>query len=77
MLEALRAHGAHDYVISVDEATLELFGSLLIEDEARWAAIAETDVCKRWWAACAELLECEDGRPKAVSLREMFFFKGA
>ena len=42
-------HGVSTYSIFLDERTNDLFGYVEIEDEARWAAIANTDVCRRWW----------------------------
>lgn len=74
---ALAAHGAHNYTIGVDPATLSLFAYLEIEDEARWAAIASTDVCKRWWAWMESFLVFEGGKPKGWDVQEMFFFKGS
>jgi len=45
----LRDHGVRSYSIFLDPATHDLFGYAEIEDEARWQAIAATDVCRRWW----------------------------
>ena len=51
-LEAiLRAHGVREYSIFLDPETGDLFGYAEIDDEARWNAIAETEVCRRWWAS--------------------------
>ena len=50
MAACLAEHGAHNYHIAVHPVTLQLFAYVEIEDEARWAAIASTPVCKRWWA---------------------------
>ena len=47
--EALVAHGVRRYSIFLDAATSDLFAYAEIESEERWAAIAETDVCRRWW----------------------------
>jgi L-rhamnose mutarotase len=73
-LEAvLIAHGAHNYSIFVDESSGRLFGYVEIEDEARWAAIAQTDVCKRWWAHMKDLMETNpDNSPIALELQETF-----
>jgi len=71
--EVLKAHGVHDYSIFLDAATSTLFGYVQIEDEARWAAIAETDVCKRWWAHMKEIMPSNpDNSPKTTELREVF-----
>jgi L-rhamnose mutarotase len=75
MAAALEAHGAHNYAISVDPESLALFAYLEIEDEARWAAIADSDVCKRWWAFMEGFLAFnKDGKPAATDLTEVFFF---
>ena len=76
MAAALAAHGAHNYTISLHAPTRTLFGFVEVEDEAKWAAIAETDTCKRWWAWMQEYVVFEGGKPAATDLREMFFFKG-
>src|SRR5215207_4718869 len=52
----LRAHGAHDYSIFLDETDGSLFGYVEIEDEARWDAIARTDVCRRWWTYMRDIM---------------------
>jgi len=40
----LKAHGVHNYSIYLDPATRQLYGYVEIEDEARWQAIAQTEV---------------------------------
>ena len=73
-LEAvLKAHGVHNYSIYLHPETRQLFGYVEIEDEARWAAIAQTDVCKRWWASMKELMPSNpDHSPVSRDLREGF-----
>ena len=73
-LEAvLREHGAHRYSIFLDPADSSLFAYVEIEDEARWEAIARTDVCRRWWRHMAELMPThEDDSPRSAELREVF-----
>lgn len=73
-LEAvLRSHGAHRYSIFLDESDGSLFGYVEIEDEARWAAIAETPECRRWWAYMREVMPSNpDDSPRSVDLREVF-----
>ncbi len=73
-LEAqLRAHGVHDYSIFLDERDGSLFAYVEIEDEARWAAIAETPECRRWWRHMRELMPTNaDDSPVSVDLREVF-----
>lgn len=73
-LEAeLRAHGVRSYSIFMDPATRQLFAYAEIESEERWAAIATTPVCRRWWASMRELMPSNpDGSPVAAPLREVF-----
>ncbi len=73
-LEAvLRAHGVRQYSIFLDAKTRQLFAYAEVEDEARWAAIAGTEVCRRWWASMRELMPTNaDASPVAVELREVF-----
>lgn len=73
-LEAvLKAHGAHNYSIFLDEASNRLFAFVEIEDEARWAAVAQTEVCRRWWAHMTDIMETNpDNSPVALELEEVF-----
>ena len=44
-----------------------------VESEERWAAIAETEVCRRWWKHMAEVMPAnEDHSPVSTGLREVF-----
>ena len=71
--EVLRTHGVHDYSIALHSETGQLFAYAEIEDEARWNAIADTPVCRRWWDHMADLMEVNaDRSPRAVELQEMF-----
>ena len=73
-LEAvLKAHGVHNYSIFLDESDGSLFGYVEIEDEARWDAIAGTEVCRRWWRHMQALMPTHpDARPISVDLQEVF-----
>ena len=74
-LEAvLKAHGAHNYSIFLHAETRQLFGYVEIEDEARWAAIAQTPECRRWWKHMADVMPSNpDSSPVAKELREVFY----
>jgi L-rhamnose mutarotase len=71
-LEAkLKEHGAHNY--SIFRHGLQLFAYVEIEDEARWDALAQTEVVKRWWAYMAPLMETHpDNSPVGIELKEVF-----
>ena len=73
-LEAvLKAHGVHNYSIFLHEETRQLFGYAEIEDEARWAAIAQTAVCQRWWKHMGDVMPSNpDHSPVATGLKAVF-----
>ena len=73
-LEAvLKDHGVLSYSIFLDPADGSLFAYVEMEDEARWAAIAETEVCRRWWRHMRALMPTEeDDSPRSAPLREVF-----
>ena len=73
-LEAvLKDHGVMSYSIFLDPASRQLFAYAEIEDEARWQAIAQTEVCRRWWTSMRELMPTNpDHSPVAVELKEVF-----
>lgn len=69
----LRSHGAHNYSIFLHPETRQLFGYVEIEDEARWAAIARTEVCQRWWKFMGDIMPSHpDHSPVARELQEVF-----
>lgn len=71
--DTLRAHGVHNYSIFLHEGTRQLFGYAEIESEERWAAIARTDVCQRWWKHMGDVMPSNpDHSPVSQGLREVF-----
>lgn len=69
----LRAHGVRHYSIFYHATTRQLFGYVEIEDEARWAAIGQTEVCQRWWRHMSDLMRTnEDSSPMKATLTEAF-----
>ena len=75
--DVLIAHGVRTYSIYLDETTNELFGYVEIDDQARWDAVAQTDVCRRWWAYMRDLMPANaDDSPVARELREVFHIEG-
>jgi L-rhamnose mutarotase len=71
--EVLREHGVRRYFIFLDPVSSDLFAYAEIESEAQWEAIAETEVCRRWWDSMRELMPTEDdGRPVSRGLDEVF-----
>ena len=73
LAQVLKAHGVHNYSIFLHPETRQLFGYVEIEDEARWNAIANTPVCRRWWTYMKDLMPSHaDHSPVSVPLREVF-----
>ena len=71
--DTLIAHGVHVYSIFLDPQTSDLFAYVEVESEERWAAIASTDVCRRWWQHMRDIMPSNpDGSPVARDLREVF-----
>ena len=73
-LEAtLKSHGVVSYSIFLEAGSNQLFAYAEIESEERWAAIAETEVCKRWWAYMKDVMPANaDNSPISTDLREVF-----
>jgi L-rhamnose mutarotase len=71
--ETLLMHGVTTYSIYLDETTGDLFGYVEVEDEGQWAAIAGTDVCRRWWQFMRDVMPTHpDNSPVSRDLREVF-----
>jgi L-rhamnose mutarotase len=60
------------YSIFLDATTHDLFAYVEIEDE-RWNAIANTDVCRRWWHYMREIMPTAAAdAPLSSELKEVF-----
>jgi L-rhamnose mutarotase len=71
--EVLKAHSVSNYSIFLNRETEQLFAYAEIESEELWSQIAETEVCRRWWAYMKDLmLTNADDSPVAVTLDEVF-----
>jgi L-rhamnose mutarotase len=78
LADVLIAHGVHTYSIYLDPETGDLFGYVEIEDEARWAAVADTEVCRRWWHHMKDIMPTHpDASPQWRALREVFHLERA
>jgi L-rhamnose mutarotase len=73
MKAALKEHGAHNYSIFLEKSTGKLFAYLEVEDEKKYAEIAKTEICQKWWDYMEPLMETnEDNSPVSVDLEEVF-----
>ena len=71
--ETLVRHGVLTYSIFLDPDTRDLFAYVEIESEERWAAIASTGECRRWWAYMRDVMPANaDDSPVSRELREVF-----
>ena len=69
----LKAHGVRNYSIFLHEETRQLFAYAEVEDEARWNAIAQTEVCQRLWKRMGDVMPSNpDNSPVATGLKEVF-----
>lgn len=70
----LKEHSAHNYSIFLDEETGQLFAYVEIESEEKWATMADTAICRKWWTYMEPLMETnEDLSPVAVELKSVFY----
>ena len=73
MKEMIHRYGGKNYTIFLDEETNVLFGYIELEDEELWAKSAETEICKKWWAYMADIMETNpDNSPVSVDLKNVF-----
>ena len=73
MKAALKEYGATNYSIYLNKANGELFAYLEVPDVAKYNEIANTDICKKWWAYMEPLMKTNpDNSPVADDLHEVF-----
>jgi L-rhamnose mutarotase len=71
--DTLIRHGVRSYSIYLDPQSGDLFAYAEIESDEQWRAIAETDVCRRWWRHMRDLMPANpDDSPVARDLTEVF-----
>ena len=72
--QTLKAHGVHNYNIFLDAGRNLLFAFVEIESEERWNAIAQTEVCQRWWQSMSSLMPSHaDHSPISTELQPVFY----
>ena len=73
MRDMIHEYGGKNYSIYLDTDTNVLYGYLEVESEERWAASADTEICRKWWDYMAEIMETNaDNRPVRVDLKLVF-----
>lgn len=73
MKQMIHEYGGSNYSIFLDSATNTLFGYIEIEDEQKWDASAETEICRKWWNYMADIMETNpDNSPVSIPLQKVF-----
>ncbi len=69
----LKNHGVSNYSIFLEKETNQLFGYVEITSETQWNSIAETEICRRWWAFMKDVMATNDNdSPVSAELKEVF-----
>ncbi|SHJ22864.1 L-rhamnose mutarotase [Pseudozobellia thermophila] len=70
---ALKEHGTNNYSIFIDPQSNCLFAYVETVSENQWNAIAQTEICQKWWKYMADLMETNpDDSPVSLELTEVF-----
>jgi L-rhamnose mutarotase len=73
MKDMIHEYGGKNYTIFFDKDTYTLFGYIEIESEERWAMTADTEICKKWWAYMADIMDTNpDNSPVSIDLKNVF-----
>jgi L-rhamnose mutarotase len=76
LVEILKEHGARNYSIFLEPSSSLLFAYVEIRNEKDWNSIAETEVCKRWWAYMEDIMKTyPDQSPVCEELTPVFYMK--
>ncbi len=74
LADTLKQHGASNYSIFLCKETSQLFAYVEMESEARWNAVAQTEVCQRWWQYMKDIMPSNpDNSPISQELVPVFF----
>lgn len=69
----LKDHGVANYSIYLESETNRLFGYAEIESEELWNAVAETEICRKWWTFMSDVMPTNgDDSPVSTELKEVF-----
>ena len=73
MKEMIHEYGGKNYSIFFDAEDNTLFGYIELESEELWDKSADTEICRKWWAYMADIMETnEDNSPVSVPLKKVF-----
>jgi len=73
MKEMIHEYGGKNYSIFFDAEADTLFGYIELESEELWDKSADTEICRKWWAYMADIMETnEDNSPVCHDLVQVF-----
>lgn len=73
MEEMIHKYGGKNYSIFLDKETNILYGYIEVESNERWSESANTEICKKWWAYMADIMETNpDNSPVSKDLALLF-----
>ncbi|OED45003.1 L-rhamnose mutarotase [Chromatiales bacterium (ex Bugula neritina AB1)] len=73
---ALKEAGVSDYSIWHDPESDHLFGILTRTDDHTLDALPDTEICKRWWAHMADVMETDENNvPTQIPLKRVFLLE--
>lgn len=76
LINTLKKHGARNYSIFLDSSSSKLFAYVEIKNEQTWQAMANTEVCQRWWSYMKDVMETNsDNSPVSQELKNVFFME--
>jgi L-rhamnose mutarotase len=76
MTHLLQSHGVSNYSIHLFAEQNMLFGYAEVQSEAQWNAIADTAICRKWWAYMKDVMPSNpDNSPISKPLKEVFYLK--
>ncbi len=71
--DALKAAGVSQYSIFLDESTGDLFATLYLQNEQKFAELPNLPIMKEWWNYMKDIMETNaDHSPISTPLREVF-----
>ena len=73
LAQALKDAGVSDYSIWLDHETNHLFAILTRTSDHTLDALPDTDICKKWWAFMADIMETDKNNvPTQIPLKQVF-----
>ncbi|MCR9139623.1 MAG: L-rhamnose mutarotase [Alphaproteobacteria bacterium] len=73
LAKALKDAGVSDYSIWLDPESHHLFAILTRSDDHTLDALPDTEICQRWWAFMADIMETDEANvPTQIPLKRVF-----